>query len=70
MKSFVRLVMVTIIVMTSGFCLSLAQAQCPEDANDRGECDTLNVTCLDCEQTPGTGPWQPRWGEEKILVEV
>jgi uncharacterized membrane protein len=24
---------------------------------DRGECDTLHVTCFDCERTPGTGPF-------------
>ncbi|MGB2979840.1 MAG: hypothetical protein WBC77_01155, partial [Candidatus Zixiibacteriota bacterium] len=36
-------------------------AQCPEDTVDRGDCDTLIVTCLDCEQTPGTGPWQVRF---------
>jgi len=36
-------------------------AQCPEDPNDHGNCDTLTVTCLDCEQTPGTGPWQVRF---------
>ncbi|MGB3093538.1 MAG: hypothetical protein WBC42_10055, partial [Candidatus Zixiibacteriota bacterium] len=36
-------------------------AQCPEDTVDRGNCDTLIVTCLDCEQTPGTGPWQVRF---------
>jgi len=36
-------------------------AQCPEDTVDHGNCDTLTVTCLDCEQTPGTGPWQVRF---------
>ncbi|MGB7062431.1 MAG: FlgD immunoglobulin-like domain containing protein [Candidatus Zixiibacteriota bacterium] len=36
-------------------------AQCPEDTVDRGECDSLIVTCLDCEQTPGTGPWHVRF---------
>ena len=36
---------------------ALSQAQCPEDMLDRGECDTLHVTCFDCERTPGTGPW-------------
>ena len=28
---------------------NLSWAQCPEDPDDRGECDTLNVICLDCE---------------------
>ena len=42
------------------FCSS-SWAQCPEDPNDRGNCDTLHVTCLDCEQTPGTGPWHVRF---------
>ena len=36
-------------------------AQCPEDTVDHGNCDTLTVTCLDCEQTPGTGPWHVRF---------
>ena len=36
-------------------------AQCPEDPNDRGNCDTLTVTCLDCEQISGAGPWQVRF---------
>ena len=33
-------------------------AQCPEDPIDRGECDTLNVICLDCEvDTAVPGPY-------------
>jgi hypothetical protein len=36
---------------------TLSWAQCPEDTCDRGECDTLNVICLDCEQSPGSGPY-------------
>jgi hypothetical protein len=41
-------------------CFSLSQGQCPEDPNDNGECDTLNVICLDCEQA-GTGPYNVRF---------
>ncbi|MCK4403706.1 MAG: hypothetical protein KAW02_01325 [candidate division Zixibacteria bacterium] len=40
---------------------TLSWGQCPEDPNDRGECDTLNVICLDCEQTPGSGPYFVRF---------
>ncbi|MCK4225099.1 MAG: hypothetical protein KAX39_07950, partial [candidate division Zixibacteria bacterium] len=37
-------------------------AQCPEDPNDRGECDTLNVICLDCEiDTTVPGPYFVRF---------
>ena len=36
---------------------TLSWAQCPEDTCDRGECDTLNVICLDCEQSLGSGPY-------------
>ncbi|UCB53028.1 MAG: right-handed parallel beta-helix repeat-containing protein [Candidatus Zixiibacteriota bacterium] len=35
----------------------LSWAQCPEDTVDHGNCDTLHVTCFDCERTPGTGPF-------------
>ncbi len=36
--------------------------QCPEDPNDRGECDTLNVICLDCEiDTTVPGPYLVRF---------
>jgi len=40
---------------------SCSWSQCPEDPNDRGECDTLNVICLDCEQSPGSGPYTVRF---------
>ncbi|MGB2804390.1 MAG: hypothetical protein WBD64_05790, partial [Candidatus Zixiibacteriota bacterium] len=36
---------------------SLSWAQCPEDTVDRGDCDTLHLTCFDCERTPGAGPF-------------
>ncbi len=39
---------------------TLSWGQCPEDPNDRGECDTLNVICLDCD-TSGTGPFFVRF---------
>jgi len=51
--------------VVAGFSILLLStfswAQCPEDTVDRGNCDSLIVTCLDCEQTPGTGPWQVRF---------
>ncbi len=34
--------------------------QCPEDPFDNGECDTLNVLCLDCE-VGGPGPYFVRF---------
>lgn len=34
--------------------------QCPEDPFDNGECDTLNVLCLDCE-VGGPGPYLVRF---------
>jgi hypothetical protein len=49
-----------VVVLVLGL-FSLTWGQCPEDPNDRGECDTLNVICLDCQKTPGTGPWFVRF---------
>ena len=40
---------------------TLSWGQCPEDPNDSGECDTLNIICLDCEQSPGSGPYFVRF---------
>ncbi len=48
-------------VLSLSAFVGMSWAQCPEDASDRGECDTLNVVCLDGEQTPGTGPWSVRF---------
>jgi hypothetical protein len=37
-------------------------AQCPEDSIDLGECDTLNVICLDCKvDTTDPGPYLVRF---------
>jgi hypothetical protein len=39
-------------------------AQCPEDltGRDMGECDSLNVICLDCDKEEGeVGPWSVRF---------
>ncbi|MGB2769175.1 MAG: hypothetical protein WBC88_05555, partial [Candidatus Zixiibacteriota bacterium] len=36
---------------------SLSWAQCPEDTVDRGDCDTLHLTCFDCERSQGAGPF-------------
>lgn len=40
--------------------LTLSWGQCPEEPNDNGECDTLNVICLDCEPE-GPGPYLVRF---------
>jgi hypothetical protein len=48
----------TIIVVLGWFTLSWGQ--CPEDPDDNGECDSLNVVCLDCE-TSGSGPYTVRF---------
>ncbi|UCB52093.1 MAG: hypothetical protein JSV10_08915, partial [Candidatus Zixiibacteriota bacterium] len=61
MKGFLKLAIVASVVLVFVPGFSSVQAQCPEDTVDRGNCDTLTVTCLDCEQTPGTGPWQVRF---------
>lgn len=34
---------------------ALSWAQCPEEPEDRGECDTLNVICLDCDVDTAVG---------------
>jgi len=47
------LLLLVAIAMTFGL-FSFSWGQCPEDPNDRGECDTLNVTCWECNQ-PDTG---------------
>jgi len=61
MKSFLRIASLAIVLWALAGGFSLVQAQCPEDTVDRGNCDTLTMICLDCEQTPGTGPWQVRF---------
>jgi hypothetical protein len=61
MKSFFRIASLAIIVWALAGGFSWVHAQCPEDTVDRGTCDTLTMACLDCEQTPGTGPWQVRF---------
>ncbi len=48
-----------VIILILGL-FNLSRGQCPEDPNDRGECDTLNVICLDCD-TSGTGPFFVRF---------
>jgi hypothetical protein len=62
MKRIVILLSV-VIAMTLGL-FSLSWSQCPEDPNDHGECDTLNVTCWECNQ-PDTGSFYfiryPMW---------
>jgi hypothetical protein len=41
---------------------TVSWAQCPQAPDDRGECDTLNVICLDCERTEGEpGPYSVRF---------
>ena len=41
-------------------CVSYAWGACPEDSVDSGICDTLRVTCTDCNQT-GAGPYLVRF---------
>jgi hypothetical protein len=57
-KHFVASIVFAFSVLILG---TFSWAQCPEDSVDRGECDSLIVTCLDCEQTPDTGPWHVRF---------
>jgi hypothetical protein len=52
MKRSVLLLLVVISVILGLF--SFSWGQCPEDPNDEGECDTLNVDCWECTQ-PDTG---------------
>ncbi|UCB51671.1 MAG: hypothetical protein JSV10_06685, partial [Candidatus Zixiibacteriota bacterium] len=54
-KQFFASIVLALSILLLG---TFSWAQCPEDTDDRGNCDTLNVTCFDCEQTPGSGPWQ------------
>jgi hypothetical protein len=54
------LVLLGLLVFLFGLT-NLSWGQCPEDPNDQGECDTLNVICLDCEQSLGSGPWLVRF---------
>jgi len=58
MKRDGLLLLVMIAVIAGLFTLSWGQ--CPEDPDDRGECDTLNVICVDCD-TSGTGPFFVRF---------
>ncbi len=44
------------------FLAGMSWADCPEDPTDRGECDTLTVTCIDCDREEGeSGPWLVRF---------
>ena len=52
MKRTALLLLVAIAVILGTF--SFSWGQCPEDPKDHGECDTLNVTCWECNQ-PDTG---------------
>lgn len=47
------------IILTFGW-FTLSWGQCPEEPHDNGECDTLNVICLDCEPS-GPGPYSVRF---------
>jgi hypothetical protein len=59
------------IALITGFS-SLAWGQCPEAPNDNGFCDTLNVTCWECNQ-PDTGSFYfirfPLWVSHDIPEE-
>ena len=61
MRSLLKIASLAILMWAMAGGFSLVHAQCPEDTVDRGDCDTLTMTCLECEQTPGTGPWQIRF---------
>ncbi len=58
-----RIPLALVICAFSALMLSASSwAQCPEDPNDRGECDTLNVICLDCTvDTAVAGPYNVRF---------
>jgi hypothetical protein len=45
-----RLISICVFVLLVHTFTGLSRAQCPEDTVDRGECDTLHVICLDCEE--------------------
>jgi hypothetical protein len=49
------LILLVLMILTSGL-FSVSWGQCPEDPNDLGVCDTLNVICVNCNQ-PDTGSY-------------
>ena len=53
------LFLVGAIILTFGW-FDLSWGQCPEEPRDNGQCDTLHVTCLDCQQG-GPGPYTVRF---------
>jgi hypothetical protein len=53
------LFLVGVIILTFAWC-ALSFSQCPEDPLDNGECDTLDVICLDNLQS-GPGPYTVRF---------
>jgi len=53
------LILLGVIILVFGW-VNISWGQCPEDPNDRGECDTLTVICLDCNIT-GEGPFFVRF---------
>ncbi len=54
-KLFLALV---VCALSTSILSTSARTQCPEEPEDRGECDTLNVVCLDCEvDTMVGGPY-------------
>jgi hypothetical protein len=54
--------LVAVMLLLPMALFGFSRAQCPEDPNDHGECDTLNVICHDCEvDTAAGGPYFVRF---------
>jgi len=51
LSTFLSILILVLSVYTS------SQAQCPEEPNDLGICDTLYIQCLDCDLVEGSPPW-------------
>ncbi len=61
-RGFLLALLLTLAAPTLCGWTSLTAQGCVEESADRGECDTLNVICLDCDKQEGeSGPWLVRF---------
>jgi hypothetical protein len=56
------LITLSVFILSISVLCGMPWAQCPDDPFDNGECDSLNVICLDCDKQEGeVGPWSIRF---------
>ncbi|MGB8657837.1 MAG: FlgD immunoglobulin-like domain containing protein [Candidatus Zixiibacteriota bacterium] len=60
-KHLLSLTVLALLVTLIFAATSWVGAQCPQDPFDHGNCDSLNMICVDGTQTPGAGPYLVRF---------